>query len=104
MFLVNTFQHRYIHRYTWRRVEGTEREQKSLIDYVVVNEKMRTNVVDTKVVSGVMNGSDQHVVTAKTKVKFKEDTKGGGKSIRLAKVKRVKAKYTKELQKAALIR
>ncbi len=28
LFLVNTFfQHRDIHRYTWRRMEGSEREQ-----------------------------------------------------------------------------
>ncbi len=40
LFLANTFfQHRLIHRYTWRR--GERYEQKSLIDYIAVDERTK---------------------------------------------------------------
>ena len=40
LFLANTFfEHKLIHRYTWRRLDGNE-EQKGLIDYVAVDERM----------------------------------------------------------------
>ncbi len=39
LFLANTFfQHKMIHRYRWRRREGGG-EEKSLIDYIAVDEK-----------------------------------------------------------------
>ena len=39
LLLANTFEHKMIHRYTWRRMDGNE-EQKALIDYIAVDERM----------------------------------------------------------------
>ncbi len=51
----NTFlQHKMIHRYTWAR--GDER---SLIDYIAVDNRLRREVEDAKVVRGLFSGSDQ---------------------------------------------
>ncbi len=49
LFLSNTFfQHKMIHRYTWAR--GDER---SLIDYIAVDNRLRREVEDAKVVRGL---------------------------------------------------
>ncbi len=49
LFLSNTFfQHKMIHRYTWAR--GDER---SLIDYISVDNRLRREVEDAKVVRGL---------------------------------------------------
>ena len=37
LYLANTFQHKMIHNYAWRRRD----EHKSTIDYITVNEKLR---------------------------------------------------------------
>ena len=72
MFLVNTFfQHRDIHRYTWRRGEGSEWEQKSLIDYIIMDECMREWVRDARVVRGGIDVSDHHVVMAEVRMCMK---------------------------------
>lgn len=72
MFLANTFfQHKHIHRFTWCRAEGSGREQKSLIDYVVLDESMRIWVQDARVVRGMFEGSDHHAVVVKLKVRMK---------------------------------
>ena len=42
LFLANTFfEHRMIHRYSWKRVDYSGSEQKALIDYVIVDERLR---------------------------------------------------------------
>ncbi len=65
LFLVNTFfQHKMIHWYTWRRREDGG-EQKSLIDYTAVDERLREDVLDAKVVRGVLEGSDHYAVVVK---------------------------------------
>ncbi len=46
LFLLNTFHHKMIHRYTWTR--GNE---KSLIDYIAVDNRLRREVEDAKVIS-----------------------------------------------------
>ncbi len=62
LFLANTFfQHKMIHQYTWRRREDGG-EEKSLIDYIAVDEGLRKDVLDAKVVRGVLEGSDHYVV------------------------------------------
>ncbi len=45
LFLLNTFQHKMIHRYTWAR--GNER---SMIDYIALDNRLRREVEDAKVV------------------------------------------------------
>ena len=60
LFLANTFfQHKMIHRYMWRRREDGG-EEKSLIDYIAVDERLRKDVLDAKVVRGGLEGSDHY--------------------------------------------
>ena len=49
-----------IHRYTWRRDE--KGKQKSMIDYISVDEKLRKDVSDAKTVRGVYERLDHYVV------------------------------------------
>ncbi len=65
LFLANTFfQHKMIHRYTRRRTEDGG-DKKSLIDYIAVDEGLRKDVLDAKVVRGVLKGSDHYAVVFK---------------------------------------
>ncbi len=58
LFLANTFfQHKMIHRYTWAR--GDER---SLIDYKSVDNRLRREVEDDKVLRGLFSDSDHFAV------------------------------------------
>lgn len=52
LFLVNTFQHKFIHRCMWARGE-----LRSEIDSVGVDMRLRQDVVVAKVVRGMLNGS-----------------------------------------------
>ncbi len=67
LFLSNTFfQQKMIHRYTWAR--GNER---SLIDYIAVDNRLRREVEDTKVVRGLFSDSD-HFAVLVAKVRMRE--------------------------------
>ncbi len=80
LFLANTFfQHKNMHRYTWRR--GNDYEQKGLIDYVAVDERLRKDVCDAKVVRGMFDGSAHLAVLTKLRLKEKWvfEKKGGVK-------------------------
>ncbi len=57
LFLVNSFQHKMIHRYTWAR--GNER---SLINYIAVDNRLMREVEDAKVVRGMFSDSDHFAV------------------------------------------
>ena len=68
LFLSNTFfEHKLIHRYTWRRLDGNE-EQKGLIDYVVVDKRLRNEVMDARVVRGMFPDSDHFAVLTKVRM------------------------------------
>ncbi len=63
LFLSNTFfQHKMIHRYTWARGD-----KRSLIDYIAVDNRLRREVEDAKVVRGLFSGSDHFAVVAKVR-------------------------------------
>ena len=69
LFLANTFfQHKQIHRYTWRR-RDERGEQKSVIDYIAVDERLKKDVLDARVVRGMFDGSDHYAVVAKIRVR-----------------------------------
>ncbi len=51
-YMNTSSQDKMIHRYTWAR--GNER---SLIDYIAVNNRLRREVEDAKVVRGMFSGS-----------------------------------------------
>ncbi|KAK3893161.1 hypothetical protein Pcinc_003002 [Petrolisthes cinctipes] len=59
-----------IHRYTWKR-RDERGEQKSLIDYVAVDERLRKDVYDAKVVRGMVHCSDHFAVLVRMKVRVK---------------------------------
>ncbi len=65
LFLSNTFfQHKMIHRYTWAM--GDER---SLIDYIAVDNRLRREVEDAMVVRGLFSDSDHFAVVAKGRMR-----------------------------------
>ncbi len=105
LFLTNTFfQHKNIHRYTWRR--GDDYEQKGLIVYVAVDERLRKDVCDAKVVRGMFGGSDHLAVLSelKTKEKWVYEKKGGVKKeivkIKELQEKQIKDEYKREMAEA----
>ncbi len=74
-FLSNTFfQHKMIHRYTWAR--GNER---SMIDYIAVDNRLKREVEDAKVVRGLFSGWDYFAVVAKVRMRERWKFKGNGK-------------------------
>lgn len=58
--LTSTLQHKMIYRYMWRQDEKDK--QNGLITYVVVDEKLRKDVLDAKVVKRMLEGLDQNGV------------------------------------------
>ncbi len=77
LFLMNTFfQHKMIHRYMW--VRGNER---SLIDYIAVDNRHRREVEDAKAVRGLFNGSDHFAVVAKVRMRERWEFRGNGKKV-----------------------
>ena len=57
-----------IHRYTWRR-RDERGEQKSVIYYMAVYEKVRMDVLDAKAVRGMDEGSDHYFMLLKIKIR-----------------------------------
>ncbi len=75
MLLLNTFfQHKMIHRYTWAR--GNER---SLIYYKAVDNRLRREVEDAKVVREMFSDSDHFAVVAKVRMRERREFKGNGR-------------------------
>ncbi|GBP28702.1 hypothetical protein EVAR_19743_1 [Eumeta japonica] len=56
------FDHRRIHSYTWRRGQD-----KSMIDFVIVHDQLRTKIVDTRVYCGVNVSTDYFLVVCRIK-------------------------------------
>ncbi len=58
LFLLNTFfQYKMIHRYTWARGDA-----RSLTNYIAVDNRLRREVEDSKVVRGLFSDSDHFAV------------------------------------------
>ena len=73
--LANTFlQHKLIHRHTWQG--GNER---SLIDFIAIDNRMKRDVLDAKVVRGMFNGSKHFVVVEKVRTREKWEVERKGK-------------------------
>ncbi len=71
LFLANTFfQHKMIHRFTWRRREDGG-EENSFIDYIAKDERLRKDVMDAEVVRGALEGSDHYAVVVKIMLRDK---------------------------------
>jgi endonuclease/exonuclease/phosphatase family metal-dependent hydrolase len=68
--ITNTFfRKKEIHTYTW-----SSRGSKSLIDYVIVNRKLASQVRDTTVFRGSNVNSDHYLVISKIAMMEKEKT------------------------------
>jgi hypothetical protein len=62
--IINSFHsHKDIHKFTWK-ARGT----KSLIDYVIINDRLRSNIEDTKVFRRSETDSDHVLVERKFKL------------------------------------
>ncbi len=48
---------------------GERGEQKSMIDYMAVDERIKKEVVDARVVKGMFDESDHYVVVAKIQIR-----------------------------------
>ncbi len=69
LFSANTFfQHRLVHRHTWRRMDERD-EQKSLIDYIAVDERIKKDALHARVMRGLFDGSDRYAVVAKIQIR-----------------------------------
>ena len=105
LFLANTFfQHKMIHKYTWRR--GGVDEQKGLIDYMAVDSRLKSDIVDTKVVRGMFDGSDHFAVLLKMKTcdkwEFKKERREENTRLRLERFREegVREEYRNRLTEA----
>ncbi|KAF1010546.1 MAG: hypothetical protein GAK29_05048 [Acinetobacter bereziniae] len=95
LFISNTwFKHKLIHMYTWHRGDS-----KSLIDFVVYDERLRKLVKDTRAMRGSECGSDHYLVVSKVALgrKWKYEKKSEVKLTRVKverlQEKEVQAKY-----------
>ncbi len=71
LFLAITFfQHKMVCRYTWRRRDDRG-NQKSLIDYKAVDERLKRDVHDAKVVRGMLEEIDHYAVVVEITVRDK---------------------------------
>lgn len=66
------YKHKDIHRYTWTQ---NTRNLKSIIDYVISEQKTALQWNDVRVLRGVTCGSDHHLVRAKVVFPFKKVNK-----------------------------
>jgi len=61
--ITNTFyRHKNIHKFTWE-ARGT----KSIIDYIIINDRLKSNIEDTRVFTGSKIDSDNKLVENKFK-------------------------------------
>jgi len=64
--ITNSFyRHKYIYKFTWE-ARGT----KSIIDYIIINDRLKNNIEDTRVFRGSEIGSDHMLVESKFKFLF----------------------------------
>ena len=59
------FDHKQIHMYTWERAE-----EKSMIDLLLLVQRMRNQVMDTRVFRGPDLGTDHYLVVARIRSLF----------------------------------
>ncbi|KAK5649396.1 hypothetical protein RI129_000425 [Pyrocoelia pectoralis] len=103
LIIMNTFFiHKDIHKYTR---EAPSRNEKSIIDYIVINKSFRKEIKDVKVRRGAEIYSDHYLVIAKIHLKTKavetiKSIKHKKKAIRVYKLKEKKvwAEFGKQVE------
>ena len=71
LLVTNTwFKHKNIHKATWFR-NGDRSRHGHIIDYVLVNRRFRTTILDTRVYRSVLHDSDHELVVSTLRFKIK---------------------------------
>ena len=71
LLISNTwFQHKLLHRTTWFR-NGDHSRPGHMIDYILVNKRFRTSVLDTRVYRSTFHESDHELVVSALRFKIK---------------------------------
>ena len=71
LLVTNTwFQHKLLHQATWFR-NGDRSRSGHMIDYVLVNKRFRTSVLDTRVFRSTLHESDHELVVSALRFKIK---------------------------------
>ena len=71
LIISNTwFQHKLLHRTTWFR-NGDRSRPGHMIDYILVNKRFRTSVLDTRVYRSTLHESDHELVISSLRFKIK---------------------------------
>src|SRR5215510_13228855 len=66
LYISNTFfKHKYIHTYTW---ENRTAGQKSVIDFIIYDQRLKSLVMDTRVVRGADVGTDHYLIISHIKL------------------------------------
>ncbi len=60
---------------------GQGEDDRSLIDYIAVDNRLRREVEDTKVVGGLFSDSDHFAVIAKVRMRERWEFKGSGRKV-----------------------
>lgn len=69
MVITNTvFPHKDIHRYTWKHPNGVDR---AMIDYILVRQRWRSSVADTRVFRGAEFDTDHLLVVSELQLRLK---------------------------------
>ena len=95
------FQKKMIHKYTWERDNGDER---SLIDYVLIESKYKNRLKDVSVFRGAAGGmSDHYLVEAKMRVEgYRDDERRMLNVKKVVKVSELEKEEVKEVFKGIL--
>ncbi|XP_050668170.1 craniofacial development protein 2-like [Leptidea sinapis] len=103
--VMNTwFQHKMIHMYTWQKKEGNV-VLRSMIDLVIVDERIKMKLVDTRAYRGPDVGTDHYLVISRISGLFKRwrhRSKGSTTELERIKVERLKDQQVKEMYKKQL--
>jgi len=68
LYVGNTlFKHKRIHKMTWTSPDGNTQNE---IDYVCINRRWRSSLLDVRAYRGAGVGSDHNLVTAKIRIKL----------------------------------
>ena len=95
MCIENTlFKHKRIHTYTWTSADSRTKNQ---IDYILINQKWRSSLLDVKTRRGANIGSDHELLTGKLRLKFNVHKQSKKRRLNLTKLsdEKVREQYQK---------